>query len=155
MPVTELHMAREFIRHKLIHFQKQIADLSFTLTSLQNEHSRGEKELYLELFEILDSFENVFQSIEEKEAQWDRPAQMALKSFRSIYRKIQRVLLQRGIEQIEFPDNKAVFGLCKIVETKASPGQENEKILSVLRKGYKRKDGEVIRPAEVITVLNK
>jgi len=148
-------MSKEFIRHKLIDFQKKIADLSFEIASLQKDYSSGEKALYLELFEVLDSFENVFQAVEEKEPAWDRSAQMAMKSFRSIYRKILRILSHRGIEQIEFPDNKAVFGLCKVVETKADPVKENEQILSVLRKGYRAKDGNVIRPAEVITVLNK
>jgi molecular chaperone GrpE (heat shock protein) len=148
-------MAKEFISRKLIDFQKKIAELSFALTSLRNDRASGERALYLELFEVLDSLENVFHSIEEKEPEWDKSAQMAIKSFRSIYRKIMRILSHRGIEQIEFPDNKAIFGLCKVVETKAEPGKENEQILSVLRKGYREKDGKVIRPAEVITVLNK
>lgn len=147
-------MAKEFIRHKLIDFQKKIADLSFKVASLQNGHWQWEKKLYLDLFEVLDSFENVFQSLEEKEPEWEKSAQMAMKSFRSIYKKILRLLSHRGIEQIEFPDNKAVFGLCKVVETKVAPGKQNEQIISVLRKGYIKKGGEVIRPADVITVLN-
>jgi len=79
---------------------------------------------------------------------------MAMKSFRSIYKKIVRLLSERGVEQIEFPGHKAVFGFCKVMGTKAVPGMENEHILSVLRKGYQKKSGEVLRPAEVITVLN-
>ncbi|MEW6381391.1 MAG: nucleotide exchange factor GrpE [bacterium] len=154
MTATPPHTPKELIRRRLIGFQKQIADLSFAFTSLQNDHRQWEKELYLELFEVLDAFENIFQSIEAKEQGWDKSARMAMQSFRSVYRKILRILSQRGVEQIEFPDNKAIFGLCKVVETKALPGKENEEILSVLRKGYRKKDGEVIRPAEVITVLN-
>jgi len=148
------HTAKEFLRRRLIDFQKRIADLSFALASLQNDHQQWEKEFYLELFEVLDSFENIFQSIEEIEPQWDKSARAAMQSFRSIYRKILRMLSQRGIEQIEFPDQRAVFGLCRVVETKTVPGMENEHILSVLRKGYRKKNGEILRPAEVITVLN-
>ena len=147
-------MTKRFIRDKLIDFQKKIADLTFTATALQNEHIKWEKELYLELFEILDSFENVFQCLENKESEMEKSFQMAIKSFCSIYKKILRILSHRGVEQIEFPENKAIFGLCKVVETKAMPGMENEQILSVLRKGYLKKGGEVIRPAEVVTVLN-
>ncbi|MFH0926083.1 MAG: nucleotide exchange factor GrpE [bacterium] len=147
-------VAKKLVRNKLIDFQKKIADISFLLTSQQNEHNQREKELNLELFDILDSFENTFNLIQEKESSWEKSAQMSMKTFRSIYKKLLRVLFERGVEQIEFPANKAVIGLCKVVETRVMPGIENEYILSVVKKGYKKRTGEVIRPAEVVTVLN-
>ncbi|MBN2374421.1 nucleotide exchange factor GrpE [bacterium] len=121
---------------------------------MQNEHKKWEKELYLEIFEILDTFENILEGMEEKRSETNGSFDTAIKNLRAIHKKILRLLSRRGIEQIEFPGNKALFGMCKIVETKAVPNMENESIISISRKGYRKKDGAVIRPAEVITVLN-
>ena len=151
----EPYKAKQCIRYKLIDFQKKIAHLSFDIASLRREQSEGEKELYFELFEIVDSFENIYQTIENKESEWEKSVQRVMKSYRSIYKKIVRLLSERGVVEIEFPENKAIIGLCKVVDTRSDPEMENEKIITILRKGYKKESGEVIRPAEVITVLNK
>lgn len=148
-------MAKQFLRKKLIDFQKRIADLSFTQTSLENEHLKWKQDLYLDLFEVLDSLENIFKSLEGKEADLEKSSKNTIKGFHSIYRKILRLLSKRGIEQIEFPGKKAIFGLCKVMETRPMPGMENEQIIAIVRNGYVERGGEVIRPAEVITVLNK
>lgn len=147
-------MRKAYLRLKLIDFQKKIADLSHGLARSQDERRHWEKELFLEIVEIVDAFENIFHSIEGKDAIWDRSAQMALKSFSALYKRSLRFLERRGIEQIEFPENKAIFGLCQVVETKRDPNLENETIISVVRKGYKKREGEILRLAEVITVSN-
>jgi len=66
MADNQTSTAKQRIYEKFVTFQKKIADLSFTLTTTQNDHEKREKEFYLDLFEILDSFENVFQNVESK-----------------------------------------------------------------------------------------
>jgi len=57
---------------------------------------------------------------------------------------------------MKFPDNMARMESCKVVETEESNSLKDEAILSVVKNGYMRKDnGEVLRKAEVVTVLNK
>ena len=155
MPQDIDNPAKQYINQKLIDFQKKIADVTFTLNSLQSERDTRERELFLEIIEVLDAFENVSHTLDGKGPIEDKSAQRAVKSFQAIQKKIMRLLSRRDIEQIQFPKDKAVFGLCKVVDTKTAPEMENETILSIVRKGYKRKAGEVIRPAEVITVLNR
>lgn len=149
-----MFMTKEYIREKLIDFQKRIADLSFSHTALQNEHMKWKLELYSDLFEVQDSLENMLKGLEEKETNPEQSSQNLIKGFRSIYMKILRLLSKRGIERIEFPENKAIFGLCKVIETRPMPGMENEQIIAIVRNGYMERGGDVIRPAEVITVLN-
>lgn len=146
---------KEFVRQKLIDFQKTIADLSFTVLSLQNDRGKWEKGLFLEILEIVDAFENIFRNLEESEQGQDPSTQRLIKNFQSIYKKIGRLLEHQGVELIEFTDHKAVFGLCKVVDTRAEPTKPNETILAIVRQGYRKKSGEILRPAEVITVLNR
>lgn len=148
-------MRKEYLRLKLIDFQKKIADLSHGLARSQDERRHWEKELVLEIVEIVDAFENIFHTIEGKDAMWDKSARIALKSFFALYKRSLRILERRGIEQIEFPENMAIFGLCQVVETKRDPSLKNETIISVVRKGYRRREGEILRLAEVITISNK
>ncbi len=145
---------KEYLRLKLIEFQKKNADLSHELARSQDERRQWEKELFLEIVEIVDAFENIFDNIEGKDAIWDKSAQMALKSFSAVHKRSLRLLERRGIEQIKFPENKAIFGLCQVVETKRDANLENETIISIVRKGYRRREGEILRLAEVITVSN-
>ena len=103
---------------------------------------------------VLDAFENIFNSLEDKAETFDKSMRRALKSFTRIQSKIRRILEARGVEQIALPDGKAVVGLCKVVETQAVEGREEGEIISVVRHGYRHGD-RVLRPAEVITVANQ
>ena len=108
----------------------------------------------LELMLVLDAFENIFKNLEEKETTFEKSMRRGLKSFKGIQRKIIRILEERGVEKIEFPDGKAVIGLCQVVETRAIDGPEEGEIIAIVRNGYRRGD-RVLRPAEVITVTHR
>ncbi len=144
-------MKKEQLRDKLIDFQKEIITVSRALRAKEATCQDAEDNLLLELVDILDSFENVFKNLEEKESTFDKSTQRAMKSFKAIYRKVIRILEDRGVEKIEFPDGKAKIGLCKIVETKAVEGIEDGSIISIVRNGYRRGE-RILRSAEVITV---
>ena len=103
---------------------------------------------------VSDSFENVFNNLQAKEESFDKSAKRAMKSFRGIYRKLLRVMNERGVERLEFPKGKAEIGLCKVVDTEEMVDAEEGAIISVVRNGYRRED-RILRPAEVITVANR
>lgn len=146
-------MKKERLRAKLIDFQKKMLTLSRELET-RDELCRGQQDgLFLELASVLDSFENVFNNLQDKEESLDKSAKRAMKSFRGIYRKLLRLLDERGVERLEFPAGKAEIGLCKVVDTEPMAGAEEGAIIAVVRNGYRRGD-RVLRPAEVITVAN-
>lgn len=147
-------MKKERLRGKLIEFQKKVITLSRELEA-RDELSRAQVDgLFLELASVLDSFENVFNNLQAREESFDKPAKRAMKSFRGIYRKLLRVMNERGVERLEFPNDKAEIGLCKIVDTAQRVGAEEGAIISIVRNGYRCK-GRILRPAEVITVVNR
>ncbi len=144
-------MKKDLLRAKLVDFQKRIMTLSQELRQNDKERQDSENRFALEIVAVLDSFENVLDNVQGKEESFDKAAKRAVKSFRAIYRKLIRVLEERGVEKIEFADGKAKIGLCQVVETRVEQGREQGSILAVVRNGYQRGD-RVLRLAEVITV---
>jgi molecular chaperone GrpE (heat shock protein) len=147
-------MKKQRLRAKLIGFQKDLISLSRELETEKELARRREDALYLELAAVLDAFENVFNTLREKEETLDKSARRVLKSFQAINRKLLRILEESGVERLAFPDGKAEIGLCKIVDTEVMEGAEDGTIVSVIRSGYRRGE-RILRPAEVITVANR
>ena len=146
---------KAFLREKFIEFQLKIAELTHALHEQEASSQAREKELNLNLLEILDAFENLNETIQAKEDEFDKTTRGLAKNVRAIHKKLIRLLKTNHIEQIEFPDNKARMDDCKIVDTREAADMDNETILSVVRNGYMDKEqGKVLRKAEVITVLN-
>lgn len=144
-----------FLREKFIEFQLKIAELTHALHEQEASFQAREKELNLNLLEILDAFENLNETIQAKEDEFDKTTRGLAKNVRAIYKKLIRLLKTNHIEQIEFQDNKARMDSCKIVDTREAADMDNETILSVVKNGYMDKEqGKVLRKAEVITVLN-
>nr|VFK79394.1 MAG: molecular chaperone GrpE [Candidatus Kentron sp. SD] len=136
---------------KLIAFQQRIIALEADLLEEKREASKKEEKMFLELCVVLDSFENIFNAMAEKEETLDKGTRRMLKSFRAVYRKLIRLLEAHGIKQIEFPNGKSEIGLCKIVETRPEAGREAGEIIAIVRNGYQSRE-QVLRPAELITV---
>ncbi len=143
-------MTKERLKNKLIGFQTEVIELS---QALQEERKRGEEQqerLFLELFSVLDAWENIFNNMVEKEDALEKSSRRMLKSFRALYRKLLRLLEDQGVERIEFPDGISVIGLCKVVETRPVAEREEGEIIDIVRSGYRLKK-RILRPAEVIT----
>nr|VFJ48784.1 MAG: molecular chaperone GrpE [Candidatus Kentron sp. FW]VFJ58822.1 MAG: molecular chaperone GrpE [Candidatus Kentron sp. FW] len=142
---------KKYLFDKLISFQQKIIGLEGSLQEERNNASEKEREIFLELCVVLDSFENIFNAMAEKEATMDKGSLSMIKSFRAIYRKLIRLLEDHGVQQIEFPDGKSEIGLCKIIGTRPEAGREEGDIITIVRNGY-RSGQQILRPAEVITV---
>ncbi len=146
---------KALLREKLVEFQLRIAELTHALSEQEQTFLTKEQSLYLNLFEVLDAFENLDENIAEKEGTFDKTTRRLVKSVRSIEKKIVRLLKSNHIVEVTFPDNRAAMDSCKVVDTKEVGDMENETILSVVRKGYiNTEENVVLRKAEVLTVMN-
>lgn len=146
---------KEFLKEKFVVFQVKIAELTHALQEQENSFQAREKDLYINLFEILDAFENLDQTMVAKENRFDKTTRRLAKNIRSIRKKLVRLLKTSHIVQVEFSNNIADMDYCKVVDTQKSAGIANETILSVVKNGYIDKNKKIVlRKAEVITVLN-
>ena len=147
---------KEFLRAKLVEFQLRIAELSHAIKEQENSFRAREEGIYGGLFEILDAFEGIEETLQAKQEDLNKTGRRLGKSIRAVQRKLERLLKANDVVPIEFPDGMARMELCRIVDTRESGDLKNETILSVVRKGYmQQKEARVLRKAEVITVLNR
>jgi len=145
----------EYLKQKFIDFQRKIADQKHELAQQQDHFKQREESYYKSLFEVLDAFENIEATLESKKSELDKTSKMLGRNIRSIHKKTKRLVRSAHIVPIEFPDERAVMSLCKVVETRSDPEFEDETIISIVKNGYvKGEDGTVLRKAEVVTVLN-
>jgi len=147
---------KAYLRQKLVEFQLKIAELSHRLSEQADGSEKRRRDLYLGLFEILDAFENLEGTIEDREDQMDKPGRMLSKNIRAIHKKLVRLMTADDIVPMVFADDKARMDRCKIVETRSEPELAPETILEVFKNGYvDRSDDTVLRKAEVITVTDE
>ncbi|MCJ7683079.1 MAG: nucleotide exchange factor GrpE [Desulfobacteraceae bacterium] len=147
---------KAFLREKFITFQKKIASLGHALRQQGDAFQQRESSLCMGIFEILDALENIEESVGAREDKFDKTSRRLTQNIRSVHKKLIRLLKTNDIVMMEFPDNMARMESCKVVETEESNSLKDETIITVVKNGYMRKDnGEVLRKAEVITVLNK
>lgn len=147
---------KEFLRGKLVEFQLRIAELNHALKEQEDLFRIKEEGLYSGLFEVLDAFEGIEETLQAKEEDLNKTGKRLGKSIRAVHRKLVRFLKANDVVPMEFPDRMADMKLCRIVDTQESRDLENETILSVVKKGYiQQKEAKVLRKAEVITVLNR
>lgn len=147
---------KAYVKQKLIEFQLKIAELGHRLSEQQDGFEKKQEDHYLGLFEILDAFEILEESIEDRKDQMDKPARMLCKNIRSIHRKLVRLMKVDDIVAMAFTDNNARMDHCIVVETRPDPELAAETIVKVVKNGYINKsDGTVLRKAEVITVSNE
>lgn len=146
---------KEFLKEKFIDFQLRIAQLNLDLHKQEDAFAARQKELYLNLFEILDAFEAIEETIQAKEETMDKTARLLSRNIRAIHRKILRMLQANHVSRIEFPDRMARMDYCKVLETREIPDLKNETIITIVKNGYIHEGtGAVLRKAEVITVMN-
>ncbi len=146
---------KEFLRRKLIEFQVRIADLDHTLGRERDSFHEKEKAFRLGLLDILDAFETIEETIEAKKDRYDKSARMLSKNIRAVHRKLTRLMKSDGVIKMDFPGNRASMDRCKVLDVREAPEMENETILTIVKNGYiNKKDGSVLRKAEVITVSN-
>lgn len=147
---------KELLFDRIVGFQRKIAKLNKTINDQEEEFALRQRELFGDLFDILDAFENLGKNIEAKSGSFDKSTNRMVKSILKINRKLLRTLKDRDIEPLSFPDNQARMELCKVVATEKSTKLTNGKIISIEKTGYiDTRQNLILRKAEVTTVLNK
>jgi len=147
---------KELLRQKIIEFQQTIAELNISLAQREELFNKKERDSFLGLLDIMDAFGALEKNLETKKDKLDKTAKMLGKNILSIHRKLLRHFKSASIVPMEFPENKATMEYCKVIETRGHPGLENETIIEVVKNGYlNQQDNQVLRKAEVITVLNE
>jgi molecular chaperone GrpE len=132
---------------------REVGMLKLELDRARDKAGRDQKGLLLDLLEVLDAFERVFDNIEPREAQADPQARIWVGNFRGVRKVLEGHLRKHGVARIESPDRTAVPGLHTVVETKENLDLADGTILEELKRGYLWR-GEVLRKAEVVTVKN-
>jgi len=146
-------MNKQILKNKLIEFQKKILSLKQEAQGKEKACAETEMQNNLDLIALIDSFENIFNHIDNKQDDLNKSSRKAIRSCRAVYRKTQRILEDKDIIVIQFADNRAQPGLCKIIETQSDPEKEGGTIIEIIKNGY-QKGEQIIRPAEVITIAN-
>lgn len=156
MPTVSMRDKKAVLRDYFVDFQQRIAELQHELQQQKDHHRSQQAAVYQDVFEVLDAFEQLEATLSAKQDQMDKTALYLAKNIRSIQKKMLRLLKKNQIQPIEFPEGKAKMKYCKVLETQASPDQEEETIISVLKTGYiDRQHDQVLRKAEVVTVHNE
>mgnify|MGYP003979731913 FL=1 len=144
------------LKKKIIEFQTNIVELKSNVHNQKQQFTARETNLMQGLFEILDDFENLETTIQKKENEFDKTTKRLMKSFRSVNKKLIRLLKRFDIFQIEFLDNKAVLEYCKIVDTEKRSDLESETIITLVKNGYiNKKNNVVLRKAAVVTATSE
>ncbi len=144
-------MEKQVIEAYFTKFQKEIVELKHELSAEKMRFHNSEQSLLIELFETIDAMENLLENLKQKEQ--DKTIKRVIKNIQSIQKKMFRILTERDIHKIEFPDNLAKFGFCKVVDTEINPELPEKTIVKTVKIGFQQKD-KILRPAEVITIKN-
>lgn len=134
--------------------QKDRIDLSNTIEENKKQEERRLDDLFLRIINVLDVFHKAEQTIQDH--QWDvsEESKKCIGRFKNVEKRLLKILDENEVQKITFPDNKAVFDLCSIVDTEPDSTQPNDTILSVEKEGYLRKGNRLLRRAEIVVVKN-
>jgi molecular chaperone GrpE (heat shock protein) len=127
--------------------------LKNTVEQRENEKRDLLRELSLKIIDVIDSFENSEEWVNENELNKVDEARKTISKFKIVHRKLLSLLKEYGITKIEFPENRLIVGLCEVVDTEVDNQKKNDEIISVIRNGYIR-GKDLIRPAQIVVVKN-
>ena len=143
------------LEQKIISYLSEIVDLRQESNQLITKQIDQAKQFASDLIALKDALDVKFDNYNEmfEKTSVTTEVENAINNFKSISRKILRIMETYKIQEINFADQKAKLEMCTIVETRPNPNLEDETILFTLKKGYLL-EGKVVRKAEVITVKN-
>jgi molecular chaperone GrpE len=128
---------------------KENSSLRYELDQLRKEFESDIEKMLLDLIEVMDAFENLFQRIKAKEEFLDQQTKTLVGNFQTIYKMLIRTLKMFEVTQIETIIGEKVNPyIHNIVEIDERTDFEDGTIVEVIRKGYfwKRK---LLRPVDV------
>jgi len=146
---------------KLFSDQKaELTDNLKTILELKNSEDRCETEkkdqfnkLIIGIIEVIDTFENAEEGINERNLNTDDNSQRIINRFARVLRELHRLLKKNGVTKLEFPENRLMIGFCEVIDTEPDSDLVNDTIIEIVKNGYIH-GKELIREAEVIIVKN-
>ena len=143
----------ELLTDKVTSTLKDNVESLHRIKELEDENFDQMKAFAMSVIEVVDITDKVISHFGERMEGADKISLSIFKKYKVLQKRLLSALRQHGIEKIEFPENKLVFGQTEVLETEQHPDKENEEIISVIQNGYIQGD-IVIRPAKVISVKN-
>ncbi len=104
------------------------------------------------LLSVLDAFDRADVRLSEQFPD-NENVNCARKRFATSRRKLADILERYQVQEITFPDGKAIENDCQITDTEPDLEKENDTIISIEKPGYRR-NGRLLRLAEVVVVRN-
>lgn len=144
---------RSEIANKVSELSRENLTLRNQLEEFEKSQDKRIDEIFCEFLTVLDTFERAEQTIKERELDKDETTKKAINRLLNAKKKALGVLEKFNVQKIEFENNKSIEELCEVADTEPDPGRETGDIVSIEKQGYTRQ-GQLIRPAEVIIVKN-
>ena len=144
---------RSEIANKVSELSRENLTLRNQLEEFEKSQDKRIDEIFCEFLTVLDTFERAEQTIKERELDKDETTKKAINRLLNAKKKALGVLEKFNVQKIEFVNNKSIEELCEVADTEPDPGRETGDIVSIEKQGYTRQ-GQLIRPAEVIIVKN-
>lgn len=145
----------KIIESDIVRLIKKVNELEYEYNKLNRSWEEEVKRFLLEIFEVLDSLEERFKNLREREKILSDETKMVINSFRTIYKLFLRALESFDVRKVEvYVGDKLNPYWHRVIETEKCLDKEDETILEELKSGYIWR-GKLIRPSEVKVVKNK
>ena len=137
----------------LIDHLKEIQHLQNSIEKNKLEKIDQFTEMILGIIEVIDTYEKADEAITERNLDKDDNSKFVINRFKSVNKRLFKLLQKFGVTKLEFPENRLLVGFCKVIDTEPDSNLPNDSIIEVVRNGYIH-GKELIREAEVIIVKN-
>lgn len=108
------------------------------------------EELFLELLEIFDTIESLFNYLNENSEINPQFAKRLPKTIYTIKKKLLVTLERRQAIPIDFQEDKPDFRFCQVVDREERSDLQEQTITKIVRQGFFLGD-KILRPTEIIT----
>jgi molecular chaperone GrpE (heat shock protein) len=142
------------VRKILTELQVELLKKNDLLRECDDNLQLRQKEIVLNLADILESFHKLWNRIENVQANGNMDASSVrfLESFKIIEKQILNTYHTQGGVILDAMDTIADPNLCEIVDIFPTDLEnEDGKVMKVITRGHKLTTGQVLRPSKVIT----
>jgi molecular chaperone GrpE len=152
---------KDLMEQKMPNVEEKIRDLIHRIAEKEaqlNETSKNRdqylRKLFLDIIQVCDSFENLFEFLETKKEELSPDTMRVMNNFKTIHRLLQKVLKDRQVLVIKTESSYFDPHWQQILETVQDPTKEDGFVVEEINKGYIWQD-YVLREAKVKVVKNE
>ena len=133
---------------------KLLNTLKYDVEKKETEKNDLLKEISNKIIDVIDSFELIEDNFKERGLVKNEYVVKSMNRYKTIQRRLYRLLADYHITKMEFPEKRLIVGWCEVVGTEPDNSKQNEEIITIIKNGYCRFKKDVIREEQVITVQN-